>query len=302
MPIADIEGRRVVLGNLDKVLYPAVGFTKGEAVHHYATVAGCLLPHLAGRPLSFLRFPDGVEGQRFFAKHVPPGTPEWVTTCEVRRTDGRRRSNGEDAMVQVMIEDLPSLVWAANLAALELHTPQWRVADEGRPDRLVLDLDPGPGASVLDCREVAFWLRERLASDGLEAMAKTSGAKGLHLLAAVEPSATASAVSAYAKRLAQEAEAALPRLALHRMARHLRAGKVFVDHSQNAWAKTTAAPYTLRAQERPTVSAPVTWDELADAGSPDDVVVLAGDMAERLAVHGDLLAPLLDPARAARLP
>ena len=202
MPIADIEGRRVVLGNLDKVLYPAVGWTKGEAVHYYASVAAALLPHLDGRPLSFLRFPDGVDGQRFFAKQVPPGTPDWVTTCEVERTRGRTGR-------QVMIQDLASLVWAANLAALELHTPQWRIDRPDRPvraDRIVFDLDPGEGADVLHCREVAVWLRERLARDGLTALPKTSGAKGLHLLAPVRPTDSA-AVSAYAKRLAREAEA-----------------------------------------------------------------------------------------------
>lgn len=294
MPIAEIEGHRVALSNLDKVLYPEAGYTKGEAVQYYARIAGAVLPHLAGRPVSFLRFPDGVDAERFFAKHVPPGAPEWVTTCEVSRSGGRTGH-------QVLIQDLASLVWAANLAALELHTPQWRIEAERRADRIVFDLDPGEGATVLDCRSVAVWLRDRLAADGLTALPKTSGAKGLHLLAALEPT-DCSTVSAYAKTLAKEAEDALPELALHRMARALRAGKVFVDHSQNSWAKTTATPYTLRAKARPTVSAPVTWDELEAAGTPDDLVFLASDMPDRLQRHGDLLGPLLNPARARPLP
>ncbi|EST36368.1 hypothetical protein N566_16415 [Streptomycetaceae bacterium MP113-05] len=294
MPITEIDGHRLSLSNLDKVLYPAAGFTKGEAIHYYATVADAVLPHLAGRAVSFLRFPDGVEATAFFAKNVPPGTPDWVRTAEVQRT-------GEKRETQVVIENLATLVWAANLAALELHTHQWRVDAQRRADRIVFDLDPGEGATVLDCREVGAWLRDRLAEDGLTALAKTSGSKGLHLLAAVRTT-DSSAVSAYAKQLAQEAERAMPELALHRMARRLRAGKVFVDHSQNSWAKTTAAPYTLRAKERPTVSTPVTWDELVAARVPDDLVFTAADVPGRVQRHGDIMAPLFDEQRAGTLP
>jgi bifunctional non-homologous end joining protein LigD len=294
MPITEVEGRRLALSNLDKVLYPDTGWTKGEAIHYYASVAGALLPHLDGRPLSFLRYPDGVTGTAFFAKNVPPGTPDWVTTCEVHRSGGTTDR-------QVMIQDLPTLVWAANLAALELHTPQWRIAAERQADRLVLDLDPGQGATILDCRTVALWLRDRLAQDGLTAHPKTSGSKGLHLLASLEPT-DSERVQTYAKQLAVEAEAALPELALHRMARQLRAGKVFVDHSQNNYAKTTAAPYTLRARHRQTVSTPVTWDELTAARSPDDLVFLAGEIPARLSRHGELMAALCDDSDAPPLP
>lgn len=294
MPITDVEGRRLALSNLDKVLYPDTGWTKGEAIHYYASVADAVLPHLDGRPLSFLRFPDGVEATAFFAKNVPPGTPEWVTTCEVHRSGGTTDR-------QVMIQDLPSLVWAANLAALELHTPQWRIESERQADRLVFDLDPGQGATVLDCRTVALWLRERLAQDGLTAYPKTSGSKGLHLLARLRPT-DSELVQTYARQLAVEAEEALPGLALHRMARQLRAGKVFVDHSQNNYAKTTAAPYTLRARHRPTVSTPVGWDELAAADSPQDLVFLAPDLPGRLERHGELMAPLCDADDAPPLP
>jgi bifunctional non-homologous end joining protein LigD len=294
MPITEIDGHRLSLSNLDKVLYPAVGFTKGEAVHYYATVADVVLPHLRGRAVSFLRFPDGVDADAFFAKNLPPGTPDWVRTAEVRRSGDKRET-------QVVIEDLATLVWAANLAALELHTHQWRVDAQKRADRLVFDLDPGEGATILDCREVGLWLRDRLARDGLTALPKTSGAKGLHLLAAVRPR-DSSEVSAYAKRLAQEAERAMPDLALHRMARHLRPGKVFVDHSQNSWAKTTATPYTLRAQRRPTVSTPLTWEELGAARTPADLVFTAADVSARVEREGDVMAPLLDGRRAGAVP
>ncbi|MFB7594186.1 non-homologous end-joining DNA ligase [Streptomyces sp. NPDC056160] len=285
-PITVVEGRRLALSNLDKVLYPATGFTKGEVLHYYATVADVLLPHLRDRPLSFLRYPDGPDGQVFFVKNVPAGTPEWVTTAEVPRSEGPAR--------MVLVQDLPSLMWAANLVT-EFHTPQWVIGAPGEADRIVFDLDPGPPATVVDCCRVALWLRERLAADGIEAYAKTSGSKGLHLLAAVR-GASGERTSAYAKGLAVQAEKAMPRLVVHRMTRSLRPGKVFVDWSQNAARKTTAAPYTLRARAEPTVSAPVTWEEVADCRTPRRLDFKAGDIAPRVQDFGDLLAPLLAPA------
>lgn len=291
-PITEVEGRRLPLSNLEKVLYPATGFTKAEVLHYYATVAGVLLPHLRERPVSFLRYPDGPEGQVFFTKNVPPGTPDWVTTAEVPRSEGPAR--------MVLVEDLPSLMWAANLVA-EFHTHQWRITDPGQADRVVFDLDPGPPATVVHCCEVALWLRERLARDGIEAYAKTSGSKGLHLLAAVRGSSS-ERVSDYAKALAVEAEKAMPRLVLHQMKRSLRPGKVFVDWSQNAARKTTAAPYTLRARAEPLVSAPVTWQEVEECRSPDRMALRAPDIPPRLQDFGDLLAPLLDPDEAGTLP
>jgi bifunctional non-homologous end joining protein LigD len=291
-PITEVEGRRLALSNLDKVLYPATGFTKGEVLHYYATTADVLLPHLRDRAVSFLRYPDGPDGQLFFTKNVPPGTPEWVTVAEVPRSEGPAR--------MVVIQDLPSLMWAANLVT-EFHTHQWLVDDPGEADRLVFDLDPGPPATIVECCEVALWLRERLAADGIEAYAKTSGSKGLHLLAAVR-GASSERVSDYAKSLAVEAERAMPRLVLHRMTRSLRPGKVFVDWSQNAARKTTATPYTLRARSEPLVSAPVTWTEVEECGAPDQLAFGADDLAPRLQDYGDLLAPLLDPDRAGALP
>ncbi|MGJ5832854.1 non-homologous end-joining DNA ligase [Streptomyces ossamyceticus] len=291
-PITEVEGHRVALSNLEKVLHPATGFTKGELLHYYATTADALLPHLRGRPVSFLRYPDGPGGQRFFAKNVPPGTPEWVTTAEVRRMEGPSR--------MVLLQDLASLMWASNLVT-EFHTPQWTVDSPDEADRIVFDLDPGPPASVVECCEVACWLRERLAADGIEVLAKTSGSKGLHLLGAVR-GASSERVTEYAKELAVEAEQALPRRVVHRMTRSLRPGKVFVDWSQNAARKTTAAPYTLRARTEPTVSAPVTWTEVEECSSPGRLVFRAPDIAPRLQDYGDLLAPLLDPAAARPLP
>jgi bifunctional non-homologous end joining protein LigD len=291
-PITEVEGRRVALSNLEKVLHPATGFTKAELLHYYATTAEVLLPHLRDRPVSFLRYPDGPDGQVFFTKNVPPGTPDWVTTAEVPRSEGPSR--------MVLVQDLPSLMWAANLVA-EFHTHQWLAGAPEIADRLVFDLDPGAPATVVQCCEVALWLRERLAADGIEAHPKTSGSKGLHLLAAVRP-APSSDVTEYAKALAVEAERAMPRLVVHRMTRSLRPGKVFVDWSQNAARKTTAAPYTLRARPEPTVSAPVTWDEVTACGAPEQLVFTAADLGPRVQDYGDLLAPLFDPDRAGPLP
>ncbi|MFB7912844.1 non-homologous end-joining DNA ligase [Streptomyces sp. NPDC056061] len=293
-PITEVEGRRLALSNLDKVLYPATGTTKGEVLHYYATtVTGPLLAQLRDRPVSFLRYPDGPEGPCFFTKNPPPGTPSWVRTAPVPH-------RGDEAAEQVVLTDLASLMWAANLV-VEFHTPQWRAGTPGVADRMVFDLDPGAPATAVECCAVALWLRERLAADDLLACPKTSGSKGLHLLVPLEPTAS-DRVSAYAKGLAVEAEQALPELVVHRMRRSLRPGRVFVDFSQNAAAKTTATPYTLRARPEPTVSAPLTWAEIENCRTPAELVLLAGDMAARLADHGDLLAPLADPDRARPLP
>ncbi|MFF1837035.1 non-homologous end-joining DNA ligase [Streptomyces sp. NPDC058231] len=293
-PITEVEGRRLALSNLDKVLYPATGTTKGEVLHYYAaTAAGPLLTHLRNRPVSFLRYPDGPDGQLFFTKNPPPGTPSWVEIAEVPRHPAQPAG-------QVLVQDLATLMWAANLV-VEFHTPQWQAAAPGVADRMVFDLDPGAPATVVECCAVASWLRERLAADGLAACGKTSGSKGLHVLVPLEPTPS-DRVSAYAKRLAVEAEHDLPGLVVHRMTRALRPGKVFVDFSQNAAAKTTAAPYTLRARSEPAVSAPVTWTEVEECRTPAGLHFLAGDMAGRLERYGDLLGPLTDPDRARPLP
>ncbi|MFJ9729754.1 non-homologous end-joining DNA ligase [Streptomyces sp. NPDC101169] len=291
-PITEVEGRRVALSNLDKVLYPATGFTKGELLHYYATVADVMLPHLRDRAVSLLRYPDGPDGQVFFTKNVPPGTPDWVMTAEVPRSEGPAR--------MVVVRDLPSLVWAANLVA-EFHTHQWLVQSPEEADRLVLDLDPGAPATIVQCCEVALWLRERLAADGIEAYAKTAGSKGLHLLAAVR-GGSPERTSEYAKALAVEAERAMPRLVVHRMTKSLRPGKVFVDWSQNAGRKTTAAPYTVRARSVPLVSAPVTWAEVEGCRRTEELEFLAGDVVGRVRESGDLMGGLVAGRGAGQLP
>ncbi|ARQ71669.1 non-homologous end-joining DNA ligase [Streptomyces marincola] len=293
MPVVTVEGRRLPLSNLDKVIHPD-GTTKGELLHYYAVHGSVLLPHLADRPLSLLRYPDGPDGGTFFTKNVPPGTPDWVNTAEVPRSGGGTQR-------QLVVADLPALVWAANLVA-EFHTPQWRAADPAMADRLVLDLDPGAPATVVQCCEVARWLRDRLAADGLTAYPKTSGAKGLHLLCPLRPTAPSGAVSAYARALAEEATAALPGLAIATMAKRLRPGRVFIDHSQNAARKTTATPYTLRARAAPFVSAPVTWEEVEECADPGRLAFTLTDLPARLERHGDLMSGLGTGRGAAPLP
>ncbi len=288
----DVGGRTVVLSNLDKVLYPEVGFTKGQVLDYYTRIAPVLLPHLAGRALTRKRYPDGVLGQVFFEKNAPRGTPEWVRTVTLP-TPGS--SKGRETIDFVVVDDLATLVWTANLASLELHTHMWRV-DRDAPDLVVFDLDPGPPATVVECCRVALLLRPLLEADGLLPLAKTSGSKGLQLYArAAQP--TSEQTSAYAKGLAQRLEAEHPDLVVHRMTKSLRDGKVLVDWSQNSAAKTTVSVYSLRARERPTVSTPVTWDEVAacaSASSPaSSLVFTSDDVLARVDRDGDLFAPLL---------
>jgi bifunctional non-homologous end joining protein LigD len=280
-----VGGRTLELSNLEKMLYPATGFTKGEVIDYYTRVAPVLLPHLRGRPLTRIRFPNGVTGASFFEKNAPAGTPGWVRT-ETLPVPGS--SMGREIVDFVLAEDLPTLVWLANLAALELHTPQWRVGSAG-PDLLVVDLDPGPPAGLAECARVALVLRDRLAADGLTALAKTSGRKGMQLYCPIAASQPAEVVSGYANRVAGELARADPRRVTAQMAKRLRTGKVFIDWSQNAAAKTTVAPYSLRAEPAPSVSTPVTWAEVESGQvgrfTPEQVLA-------RVAAHGDLLAGL----------
>lgn len=278
-----VEGRRLVLTNLDKVLWPATGMTKSEALHYYAGVASAMLPHISGRAASFLRFPDGVDARPFYIKHPPPGLPSWVSTMEVPGREG--------AKTHVCVNDLASLMAVANLAALEIHVPQWGTLGPEAHDRLVVDLDPGPGRDIVACCQVALLVREALASDGLETWAKTSGAKGLHLYAPL-PGRTGREATAYAKAIAQRLEGDHPDLVVHRMAKGIRPGRVFVDWSQNSTAKTTAAPYTLRAQSIPTVSTPVSWEEVAACRRPEQLAFGPDQVLSRVAEHGDLMAGL----------
>jgi len=285
----DVEGTSVVLSNLDKVLYPEVGFTKGEVLDYYTRIAPVLLPHLAERAVTRKRYPDGVAGQVFFEKNAPRGTPEWVRTVELPSPGS---SKGRDTIDYVVVDDLATLVWTANLASLELHTHLWRV-DRESPDLIVFDLDPGPPATIVECCQVAQLLQPLLAADGLTPVAKTSGSKGMQLYARADGFASSEETSAYAKGLAQRLEKAHPDLVVHRMTKALRPGKVLVDWSQNSAAKTTVSVYSLRARDRPTVSTPVTWDEVSDCRAAGDLVFDSAEVLARVASHGDLFALLL---------
>lgn len=288
----EVGGRRLALSNLDKVLYPETGFTKGEVIDYYARIADVVLPHLANRPMSFTRYPDGVEGGGFFAKNAPKGTPEWVRTVRLAAPGSTKNRETID---YVILDDLPSLTWAANLACLELHVPQWTVGPRGAvrdADLLVLDLDPGAPATIVECCEVACLLRNLLLADGLSAYAKTSGSKGMQIYAKVTPTSSAH-TSSYAHELAKRLERDHPGLVVSRMTKTLRGGKVLVDWSQNNAAKTTIAPYSLRARARQSVSTPVTWDEVESCRSSDDLRFLSDDVLARVEEVGDLFEPLL---------
>jgi bifunctional non-homologous end joining protein LigD len=288
----EVEGRRLVVSNLDKVLYPETGFTKGEVIDYYARVADVLLPHLRSRPISFKRYPDGVDGEGFFAKNAPRGTPDWVRTV---RLPVPGSSKNRETIDYVVVDDLPTLIWAANLAALELHVPQWTVGPRGAvrdANLLVLDLDPGAPATVVECARVAVMLREELAADGLSAYAKTSGSKGMQVYAPVV-AVPSDRTSTYAHDLAKRLEKAHPDLVVSRMAKDVRPSKVFVDWSQNAAAKTTVAPYSLRARAQQWVSTPITWDEVEACRAPTDLQFRSDEVLARVEEQGDLFAPLL---------
>ncbi len=298
----DVDGRRLGLSNLDKVLYPEHGTTKGEVIDYYTRIAPVLLPHLADRPLTRKRWPDGVAAGSFFEKNAPRGTPDWVRTVELPSPGSTR---GTETVTYVVCEDLPTLVWLANLAVLEMHVPQWRVdGDEPRhPDRLVLDLDPGAPANVIECCQVALILAEALADDGLLSYPKTSGSKGMQMYVALDGDAEVDAVHGYARRLAERLEKEHPRLVVSRMEKRLRPGKVLVDWSQNNATKTTVAPSSLRGREQPTDSTPVTWDEVEQAARSNARTRLPlrfdyQDTLARVADNGDLMAPLHDEAHA----
>lgn len=283
-----VEGHRLQLTNLDKVLYPATGTTKGEVLHYLAQVAPALVAHAAHRPATRKRWPNGVTGQMFFQKNLDASTPEWVPRRTIRHT-----SSTND---YVLVDDLATLTWLGQTATLEIHTPQWQFGRTGTPlapDRLVLDLDPGPGAGLAECAEVARLARDILVGMNLEPLPVTSGSKGIHLYAALTAAhgeLTSDDVSAVAKELARHLESAHPDLVVSDMKKSLRAGKVLVDWSQNNGSKTTIAPYSLRGREEPTVAAPRTWEELDD---PDLHQLSYTDVLERLDREGDLLAPLL---------
>lgn len=281
------------------MLYPDAGVTKAEVIQYYAQVAPVLLPHLAGRPVTLRRYPDGVDGPSFFEKNAARSAPSWVQSVDVPRHLGSTRSRGrrhadEEDIHYVLICDRASLAWAANLAALELHVPMWRTmgtSGEGAADLMVFDLDPGAPAGIAECCLVGLWLRDALAGEGYDALPKTSGSKGLQLYVPLDPVRPSGESSAEAHRIAKALERQHPDAVVSNMRKELRRGKVLIDWSQNSPAKTTVAPYSLRARPRPTVSTPVTWDEVeAGANAEDPLVFEHTDVLRRVAEHGDLFA------------
>jgi bifunctional non-homologous end joining protein LigD len=293
--IVEVEGRRLTLSNLDKVLYPGTGFTKGDVIDYYRRVAPALLPHVKSRPVTFKRYPDGVRRKAFFAKQLPSHAPDWVRTV---RLPSPGSTKGRSTVEYVMFCDLATLVWAANLAALEVHVPTWRVDGVGRPeppDLMVYDLDPGEPATIVECCQVGALVRSALVEDGLISYPKTSGAKGLQLYVPLRPERPWQDVHAYAHRLADQLARARNDLVVSNMRKVQRKGKVLIDWSQNHHAKTTVAPYSLRARERPTVSTPVTWEEVRACRRPEDLLFVTDDVLRRVEEHGDFFAPLLCP-------
>jgi len=282
----EVDGRKLTLSNLDKVLYPEAGFTKAQVIDYYLHVAPVLLPHIASRAVTIKRYPEGVDGDFFFQKNAPAHRPDWVPTATIA-SPGSTKSR--ETIEYILGGELPTLIWAANLAALELHTPMWRYPDIGQPDLLVFDLDPGPPANVVECCEVARLLRPLLTEQGFSPVAKTSGGKGLQLYASVADM-TSQQTSDLAKGLAERLEQERPDLIVAKMTKALREGKVLIDWSQNNAAKTTVAPYSLRARPKPTVSTPVTWDEVDACERATDLVFTADDVVERIADQGDLFA------------
>ncbi|MGI8440389.1 MAG: non-homologous end-joining DNA ligase [Thermoleophilaceae bacterium] len=287
----EVEGRRLSLSNLEKVLYPEAGFTKGEVIDYYTRVWPVLQAHLRGRPLTLKRYPDGVRGQYFYEKECPSHRPEWVRTEAVWSTRNGRHVNF------CVADDLPTLVWAANLADLELHTSLAMATEVATPTTMVFDLDPGAPAAILECARVGRWLKELFDQLGLESFPKTSGSKGLQVYVPLNTPTSYAETKPFARALAELLERQHPELVVSSMKKQLRAGKVLIDWSQNDEHKTTVCAYSLRARERPTVSAPVTWEEVEsafEAGDPDALAITSAKALERATGRGDLFAPVAE--------
>jgi bifunctional non-homologous end joining protein LigD len=279
----EVEGRRLRLTNLDKVLYPEVGFTKGQVIDFYTRAAPWLLPHLRGRALTLKRYPNGVEGGHFYEKQRPSHAPDWVRSEAIQA--------GDRNIDFVLCDDVATLVWLANLADLELHPSLALARDPGEPTVLAFDLDPGPPAGIAECCEVALLLRETLSQLGLECFAKTSGSKGMQVYVPLNTETSYAETKPFAHGLARLLEARNGALIVSAMKKSLRGGKVLIDWSQNDRHKTTVGVYSLRARERPTVSTPLAWDELED---PAALVFDSDDVLARLTELGDLFAPVLE--------
>ena len=285
--VVEVEGRPIKLSNLDKVLYPT-GFTKAEVVDYYARIAPTILPHLCDRALTRKRFPNGVDGASFYEKNCPSHRPDWVGVHPIA---------GEEGIIEFCrIDSLAAITWLANLAALELHPSMARGADPDAPTMGVFDLYPGAPADLVDCCEVALWLRHVLASVGLECVAKTSGSKGLQVYLPLNTPSTYGETAGFSRTLAQLLEREHPDRVVSLQRKTLRVGKVLIDWSQNARHKTTVCVYSLRARPRPTVSTPVAWDEVEACFEGRDAELItfeARQVVERVATRGDLFAPAL---------
>jgi len=293
--MVEVDGRTLKISNLDKVLYPESGTTKGEVLHYYAQMAPVLLPHLADRAVTRIRWPDGTGGNQFFEKNKPAGAPSWLRTVTVSSTGSR---GGGDTIDYPVIHSTADLTYLANLASLELHVHQWRFGADNQPkepDRLVVDLDPGAPAGLGECCEVALLVRDKLAGLGLACAPVTSGSKGLHLYAALPGRQTSAEVSDLAQKIARELTGERTDLVVWKMTKTLRPGKVFLDWSQNTAAKTTITPYSLRGRGRPYVAAPRTWAEI-EAGAEDPEAVehlLLDEVLDRVESEGDIFGDLL---------
>lgn len=289
----EVDGQTLKIGNLDKVMYPRTGTTKGEVLNYYAQVAPVLLPHVADRAVTRIRWPHGTGDKSFFEKNAPAGAPSWLRIVTVPTTGSRTASGEEGELRFPVIDGLAALTYLANLASLELHVHQWTVDRQGRPqppNRMVIDLDPGEPAALMECSQVALLVRDRLAEDGLVCVPVTSGSKGLHLYAGIDGSRDPEEVRDHAKQVAEELEKAHPKLVVSQMTRARRGGKVFLDWSQNTGAKTTISPYSLRGRDRPTVAAPRTWAEI-ETGAEDPLGIehlLLEEVLQRVQDDGDL--------------
>lgn len=288
--VLEVGGQTIEVTNLDKILYPETGFTKGDVINYYIAIAPVLLPHTRDRALTLKRYPNGVTGPFFYEKNCPAHRPPWVKTTPVWNEGKEREMNF------CLANDLPTLVWAANLADLEIHTALARSRQPERPTALVFDLDPGAPADIVQCCEAAVVLRKMLAADGLESFPKTSGSKGLQIFAPLNTSVTFEQTKSCAHAVAQRLEKAQPDTVVSKMQRALRRGKVLVDWSQNDTHKTTVCVYSLRAKPRPTVSTPLSWDEVEKCAKKRGAALLsfAPDQAlKRVEKHGDFFEPLL---------
>jgi bifunctional non-homologous end joining protein LigD len=290
----EVDGRQLKLSNLDKVFYPQPGFTKGQVIDYYTRVAPALLPHLEDRPLTMKRYPNGVEGKFFYEKECPKHRPEWVKT---KRIVSRGSTKDRTHINFCLVDDLATLVWAANLADLELHTSLSRASDITHPTMVAFDLDPGPGTSIVECGQIGLWLRELFDGLGLEGFPKTSGSKGLQVYVPLNgPGATYKSTKPFAQAVAQLLEQQHSELVVSSMKKELRKNKVLIDWSQNDQHKTTVCVYSLRAKETPTASTPVTWAEVEKCVKKKDPELLSftsDDVLKRVAKQGDLFEPVL---------